>query len=158
MSVTVNIYEMKRISFSLFTMVFFFMSGPGLGLAQSYYSLPSSVQNAIALLTKEIARDEKIVSFPINITRVKMARKMIAPGLEPKQELIDGFIRFKAPELSDAINALRQTLAAEKSIIKETRTIEPVRLRTKRAIRNNIKLKKMALAIFNKWAADNGKY
>lgn len=139
-------------------MVFFGVHGPGPGGAQSFYSLPASVQNAITLLKEEIERDEEIVSFPINISRVRMARKLIAPGLKPKQELIKSFARFKAPELDDAINALRQTLAVEKSIVNETRTISPVRHRTGRAIRNNIKIKKGAIARFEKWATKKGKY
>lgn len=149
---------MKRFSFFLFAIVFFGLCLCGPALAQNFYSLPASVQNAIALLKKEIKRDEEIVSFPINISRVKMARKLIAHGLKPKQELIDSFARFKAPELEDAINGLRQTLAVEKSVVNETRTISPVRIRAGRAIRNNIKIKKRAITLLENWAAKNGKY
>lgn len=147
---------MKSFSFFLFATVLF--SLPGLSVAENFYSLQTAVKGAVAILTSEIERDEEIVSTQLNSIRLRMARTMIAPGLKPKQDLVDSFARLKSPDLSDAINALNQTLADEKFIVNDTRSIGPALLRQRRTIRNNIKLKKSALSQFQGWLLKTDNY
>lgn len=74
------------------------LSAPLLSLALCFTALPAraeapSIDTAIAVLEKHIARDEEIAARPANIAATRQARQRLEDGLNEAQFIINHFER-----------------------------------------------------------------
>jgi len=143
--------KMKRFSLLFVTLMFFHLMCQGSASAAQYHSARSAAQGAVDVLDEEIRRDEEIISFKMNVTRLKQTRMTLAAGLQNKRDVINGFARYPAPGLERAITTLSKTLEDEESIANDWKIGPSVVINTGRRLRNNLKKKEAALQMFSEF-------
>lgn len=104
-----------------------------------------SIDAAIAVLEKQIARDEGIVSRPANITATRQARQRIGDGLNELQFVINHFERHFAANDPQMIKDLHRILDGEKAAAGDDRYSHRYLDSTRNMVIENLPFKKAIL-------------
>lgn len=104
-----------------------------------------SIDTAIGILEKQIARDEGIVSRPANITATKMARQQIGDGLRELEFVINHFERHFAAIDPAMIAELKRIHGEEKAEAANERFSHRYLDSTRSMVAANLPLKKAIL-------------
>ncbi|MBI4666944.1 MAG: hypothetical protein HY751_11120 [Nitrospinae bacterium] len=130
----------------LFALAALIASGHAPAFAQHNTDLGDPAASAAAILVKEIARDEEILSAPMNMARLRQTREKLGRDLPEKQKVIAGLKDMGASgSLAEALKVLEETYAAEKMVFDDIRISDPAQIRAARALREGLPRKKEAL-------------
>lgn len=104
-----------------------------------------SIDAAIAVLEKQIARDEGIVSRPANIAATRQARQQIGDGLNELQFVINHFERHFAADDPQMIKDLQRILDEEQTEAADERFSHRSLDSTRNMVKENLPVKKAIL-------------
>lgn len=116
----------------------------GLPALPSWAEAPS-IDAAIAVLEKQIARDEGIVSRPANISATRQARQQIRDGLNELQFIITHFERHFAANEPQMIKDLHRIFDEEKAEAANDRFSHRYLDSTRNMVKENLPVKKAIL-------------
>lgn len=144
--------------FSALTALIAVTIGSATSFAQDSLDFSSAVSIAVQeLIPKEIARDEDIVTIPLNIARLRQARERISKDIAEKERIVAGLKNGAPDEVAAVVSAYEATLTDEKGIVADQRINDARQAITSRVIRANIAKKKEALEAFRSWASGGGR-
>ena len=122
-----------------------------IGQAEETYVSPyQAMKTAANVLKKEIARDADILSYKMNIQRLKATRIKLKNGLAEKEKAVKNLKKTGRTD-PEVLAVLEKTLRDEKRISKDTRIGQTRTIRAQRILKANLGSKKKALAKAEKW-------
>lgn len=110
-----------------------------------------AVQAAVEMLEAEIERDRRLTDGPMNIIRLRQARRALAGAVAEKEKVAAGLEEFEDTVLERAIEAFSEILEQEKEIAASQGITQRYKRITYYTLRDNIPRKEFALTAFKKW-------